>query len=94
MNLDFRQHPALLEHIVDTLLVGIFTVDAQGCFVAWNRGAERITGYSQQDMLGQPCSLLEGANCKGFAALTALMHAASHWGSWLLHGRQFARPGP
>ncbi|MEZ6149570.1 MAG: sigma 54-interacting transcriptional regulator [Pirellulaceae bacterium] len=77
MNLDFRQHPALLEHIVDTLLAGIFTVDAQGCFVAWNRGAERITGYSQQDLLGQPCSLLEGANCKGFAALTELMHATA-----------------
>ncbi len=75
--LDFRTNPAVLQFIADTLVAGIFTVDALGRFVAWNRGAERITGYLAADLLGQPCSLLEGANCKGFAALTELMQQSS-----------------
>jgi two-component system response regulator HydG len=74
--LDFRTNPAVLQFIADTLVAGIFSVDAQGRFVAWNRGAERITGYLAADLLGQPCSLLEGANCKGFAALTELMRSS------------------
>ncbi|MCA9191607.1 MAG: sigma 54-interacting transcriptional regulator [Planctomycetales bacterium] len=73
MELDFRKSPAVLEHILDTVVVGIFTVSADGRFVAWNRGAEIITGYLARDLIGQPCGLLEGPNCKGFAALTDLM---------------------
>jgi PAS domain S-box-containing protein len=74
MELDYRKFPAVLEHIVDTLVAGIFTVDAQGRFVAWNRGAERITGYLEKDILGRPCSFLEGPNCKGFASLVELLN--------------------
>ena len=35
----------------------------------WSAGAERITGYSEDDVRGRPCELLEGENCKGFASL-------------------------
>ena len=76
--LDFRKNPAVLQFIADALVAGIFTVDARGRFVAWNRGAERITGYSSSDLLGQPCTLLEGANCKGFTPLTELMQQSSN----------------
>jgi two-component system response regulator HydG len=76
MELDFRKSPTVLEHIVDTVVAGIFTVDATGRFVAWNLGAERITGYSARDVLGEPCSFLEGPNCKGFAALADLLHGS------------------
>ena len=73
MELDFHKSPAILEHIADTLVAGIFTVDAAGCFVAWNKGAERITGYFARDLIGQPCAFLEGPNCKGFAVLADLL---------------------
>lgn len=73
MDLDFYRSPAVLQQVVDTLVAGIFTVDAAGRFVAWNPGAEAITGYSARDLLGQPCGLLEGPNCKGFAALAEML---------------------
>ncbi len=77
MELDFHKAPDVLRHIIDTVVAGIFTVDAEGRFVAWNRGAERITGYREADLIGQPCSLLEGPNCKGFGSLVELLSASS-----------------
>lgn len=77
MELDFRKTPEILIDIVDLLAVGVFTVDAQGKFVAWNQGAERITGYSAATIIGQPCTFLEGPNCKGFSSLAELLQSAT-----------------
>ena len=73
MDLDFRKSPEVLANIIDTLVAGIFTVDAQGRFVAWNRGAERITGYAASELIGQHCEVLEGPNCKGFGSLAEML---------------------
>ncbi len=35
-----------------------YMVDPQGIVVSWNRGAERITGYSTQDIIGQHIAVL------------------------------------
>lgn len=77
MDLDFRKTPAVLTHIIDTLVAGIFTVDAAGRFVAWNRGAERITGYDAAHLIGRPCDILDGPNCKGFSSLAELLGATT-----------------
>ncbi|MCA9171882.1 MAG: sigma 54-interacting transcriptional regulator, partial [Planctomycetales bacterium] len=77
MELDFHKNVAVLGPLVDMMLAGLFTVDANGRFVAWNRGAERITGYQEKDLVGRPCTLLEGPNCKGFASLAELLGDAS-----------------
>ncbi len=71
--LDFRQSPDILRRIVDVTATGMFTVDRQGRFVAWNRAAEQITGYSEDEVVGQPCTLLEGPNCVGFGKLADLL---------------------
>ncbi|MGD9855344.1 MAG: sigma-54 interaction domain-containing protein [Planctomycetaceae bacterium] len=73
MELDFRKAPQLLENIVDEMAVGLFTVDADGRFVSWNGGAERITGYLSDAVVGQPCHILEGPHCKGFGTLAELL---------------------
>lgn len=73
MELDFQKDPSILGRVVDAVGAGFFTVDAQGQFVAWSAGAERITGYSSAEVAGQPCTMLEGQNCKGFASLKELM---------------------
>ena len=73
MQLDFREDPSLLQSIVDVMPHGLFTVDAEGRFVAWSAGAERITGYRAEDVIGQPCRLLEGPNCKGFGHLAEML---------------------
>ena len=36
----------------------IFMLDDEGRVVSWNQGAERVTGYSEADILGKPGALL------------------------------------
>jgi PAS domain S-box-containing protein len=36
----------------------IFMLDEEGRVVSWNQGAERVTGYSEQDIVGEPGALL------------------------------------
>ena len=36
----------------------IFMLDEEGRVVSWNQGAERVTGYSEADILGEPGALL------------------------------------
>jgi PAS domain S-box-containing protein len=35
----------------------VFLLDADGCIVSWNDGAKRISGYTEQDVLGQHIAL-------------------------------------
>lgn len=77
MELDFRKDPSILTNIVDAMAPGVFTVDRAGKFVAWSAGAERITGYNRVEVLGKPCGILEGSNCKGFSTLADLLQSAT-----------------
>ncbi len=77
MELDFRKSPQILETIVDAMADGLFTVDAAGRFVSWNRGAEQITGYASEEVVGRPCRILEGPNCKGFGTIAEMLGAAA-----------------
>jgi PAS domain S-box-containing protein len=40
--------------LISTSIDGIVSNDAQMRIIIWNRGAERIFGYSEREMLGQP----------------------------------------
>ncbi len=75
LQLDFRNNPSVLGMIVDLMADGLFTVDSEARFIAWNHGAEQITGYSAEDVVGQPCRILEGPNCKGFGKLAEMLKA-------------------
>jgi len=46
--------------LLDALADGVFLVDAAGRIVFWSRGAERITGFSQDEAQGRICSFLQG----------------------------------
>jgi two-component system sensor kinase FixL len=50
----FRILTALIESSDDAILAK----DLQGTILSWNRGAERIYGYSAQEIVGQPVRLL------------------------------------
>lgn len=58
---DCRRINTVLESIAD----GVFTVDLEGRITSWNRAMERITGYSADQALGQPCGLIECSQCAG-----------------------------
>ncbi|MBI1874267.1 MAG: PAS domain S-box protein [Acidobacteria bacterium] len=44
---------ALNEHIIDSLVSGLVTTDYHGRIVSFNRGAELITGYGPEEVMGQ-----------------------------------------
>lgn len=56
-----------LRHIAEALADGLFTTDAAGRITYWNAAAERITGWSSREALGQDCSLLAGDAVNGCA---------------------------
>ncbi len=49
---------SILEAIVRSTSDAIVTADAQGQVITWNPAAERIFGYSEDEILGQPLTLL------------------------------------
>jgi PAS domain S-box-containing protein len=49
----------LFRHIVESATdFAVFAVDGSGSVVAWNVGAERLTGYSEPEILGQTGDLI------------------------------------
>jgi len=52
-----------LNQVLDTIPSGLFLVDRRQHIVYWNAEAERITGYTAAQALGQHCSFLEGIEC-------------------------------
>lgn len=51
-------------HIIDSVQDGIIIVDERGCFVAANQTAQLITGYTEKELKGQSCRLLNCTGCK------------------------------
>ena len=49
---------ALLAAIVESSDDGIISTDLSGVIGTWNGGAERLYGYSAQEALGQPITIL------------------------------------
>jgi PAS domain S-box-containing protein len=53
-----RDNEERLRLIIDAVKdYGIFALDAHGRVTSWNLGAQRIKGYSEQEILGQPFSV-------------------------------------
>ena len=47
---------AFYREILDNLHDGVYFVDRERVVTYWNRGAQRISGYSSEEMLGHSCS--------------------------------------
>ncbi|HET7108046.1 MAG TPA: diguanylate cyclase [Candidatus Acidoferrum sp.] len=46
----------LYRMVLDSLPVAVCAIDREGKVVLWNDGAERVTGYLRQDVLGRLCT--------------------------------------
>jgi PAS domain S-box-containing protein len=52
--------------IVDTLQDGLMVMDPEGNILAMNPAAERLTGYSADELVGQNCRILNCTGCELF----------------------------
>ena len=50
--------------IIESVQDGIIIVDEKGCFVAANQTAQLMTGYTEKQLKGQSCRLLNCTGCK------------------------------
>lgn len=53
-----------LENVLNTTPSAIITVDLNRNFTSWNAAAEKLTGYSAAEALGQHCDFLSSDTCK------------------------------
>jgi PAS domain S-box-containing protein len=54
-NVAIQDSPAWTRLILDSIADGVFTVDQQGRITSFNKAAERITGFSKEEAVGQYC---------------------------------------
>lgn len=53
----------LLKTFFSDISEGVLIVDAEGTILFFNKAAEKITGYSSEEVLGKDCSLLDSDTC-------------------------------
>ncbi len=69
----------LVDAVVDQ---GLLLLDPNGLITTWNRGAELITGYASEEVIGQPLHTLfevGGTRLASFPRTAALLHSRSAW---------------
>ncbi|MCF8062030.1 MAG: PAS domain S-box protein [Deltaproteobacteria bacterium] len=63
-----------LRFTMDSLPIGVFTVDANRRVTSFNPQAETITGYSKEEVLGRYCGeVLQGGMCKTQCPLASVI---------------------
>lgn len=50
--------------VVDTIQDGVMIVDIKGTIVSVNKGLEKITGYTKEELIGKPCLILDCNICE------------------------------
>ncbi len=53
------------ETVLNTMMDGLMVVDPNGIIRAANKAMERLTGYRPEELVGQPCTILNCDTCKG-----------------------------
>ncbi len=65
---------ARFEAVLSSISDGVFTIDGRGLITCFNRAAEKITGYTRQDAIGQPChTIFKSSICKDTCVLRYTM---------------------
>ena len=91
------QNDALFRTLLDNLNEGVYFTDTLRHIRYWNKGAERISGFTAEEVMGRCCADnilmhtdLEGNSlCRGFCPLAATMENGEHRSAKLfLHHKQ------
>jgi len=62
--------------VVQTMLDGLMIVDPEGIILSVNNAMEGMTGYRQDELIGQSCAILNCDSCYGTMALGGDRHCA------------------
>jgi PAS domain S-box-containing protein len=60
--------------VVQTMLDGLMVVDCDGIIISVNNAFEALTGYSENELIGQSCKILECNTCFQSRALGGVKH--------------------
>src|ERR1700735_111253 len=77
--------PGIFRNVLESLQTGVYVVDLSQKIRFWNEGAEKITGYLRQDVLGRFCK--ENSTPQEDGGKTILADAAASIISVLRDGR-------
>jgi diguanylate cyclase (GGDEF)-like protein/PAS domain S-box-containing protein len=63
----------LYRDLLDNLADGVYFTDREGRVIYWNKGAERLSGYTQSEVIGRRCSdnILMHVDASGVALCTS-----------------------
>src|SRR5512139_2976319 len=59
----FFKDPDFLGSVLQTIAEGLMVVDPEGRILYFNPAAERMTGYSLNEVLGRHCTMLDTDSC-------------------------------
>jgi len=91
---ELQRHRLLLAHILDTSIDGILTLDVGDRVSTWNRGAEQIFGWKEEEILGQHAALLYPPGYDAQRELDALRRGTDQRGVLRAHsGERITRDG-
>ena len=60
--LQIRRSADLLAAVVESAEIAVYTRATDGMVTTWNKGCERLYGYSEREALGRPASFLMPAD--------------------------------
>jgi two-component system response regulator HydG len=49
--------------VIDTMMDGLVVVDVEGVILSVNQAMEQITGFTREELVGQPCTILKCHSC-------------------------------
>ncbi len=52
---ELKRRDTVLAHVLDDIYDGVYIVDSRRQILFWNKGAERITGYRAEEVIGKWC---------------------------------------
>jgi PAS domain S-box-containing protein len=61
---EILNNPDVLYDIIDTMTEGLMVIDRNSKILFFNRAAEEITGFNRNDVIGRPCTVIDGDACR------------------------------